>query len=136
MLFLYLDFYTPNLSANPHNPSTVITFLHHHLMYFLKCNFVFNILIVFLYLNYSLTICFYGTSQLPRHNSHPPASHGSVRSGGMISAPIFIDAAMPNLTVVISRVRGVVGQHVFFFGGGGVFGLASCLLVSIDCCEF
>ena len=36
----------------------------------------------------------------------------------MIVAPIFLDSAN-NLTLVIGQVRGIVGQHVFFFKGGG-----------------
>ena len=33
---------------------------------------------------------------------------------GMIGAPIFLDSAI-TLTLVIGRVRGVVGQHVFLY---------------------
>ena len=48
---------------------------------------------------------------------------------GINGAPIFIDSAI-TLTLVIGRVRGVVGHHVFF-GGGGV-GVGR-FLFSFDC---
>ena len=52
----------------------------------------------------------------------------------MIVAPIFLDSAN-NLTLVIGQVRGIVGQHVFFFFWGGAVLGSAFFLFTFDCSQ-